>query len=101
VVDPRQCVFKSPGHAHLFAQVASEQIEMMLQLLDPVGEPAIVLERDTEGTANGRGYFGRSNRRVLRGCLWPYVGRIGFHAAAPCSLLNECHPRPVNAYRLQ
>jgi hypothetical protein len=22
--------------------------------------------------------------------------RIGFHAAAPCSLLNDCHPRPVN-----
>ena len=28
----------------------------------------------------------------------PSGGRIGFQAAAPCSLLNDCHPRPVNAY---
>ena len=23
---------------------------------------------------------------------------IGSRAATPCSLLNDCHPRPVNAY---
>jgi hypothetical protein len=37
----------------------------MLQFLDPVAEPAIVLERHTAGMANGRGYFARSARRVL------------------------------------
>ena len=42
---------------------------------------------------------GRSvHRRALRGCPWPHGGLIGIHAAAPCSLLNNCHPRPVNAY---
>jgi hypothetical protein len=41
----------------------------------------------------------RRHRRALHGCLWPYVGWSGFHPAAPCSLLNDCHPRPVNAYR--
>jgi hypothetical protein len=41
---------------------------------------------------------GPTNRRALRGCLWPYGGRIGLHAAAPCSLLNGRLPRPVNAY---
>src|SRR5262245_52189282 len=33
-----------------------------------------------------------------RGCLRPCDGWIGFDAAPPCSLLNDCHPRPVNAY---
>jgi hypothetical protein len=37
--------------------------------------------------------------RAVRGCLWPSGGRIGFDAAAPYSLLNDCHPRPVNAYQ--
>jgi hypothetical protein len=40
--------------------------------------------------------FGPTHRRALRGCLWPYGGWIGFHAAAPCSLVNGCYPRPVN-----
>jgi hypothetical protein len=40
---------------------------------------------------------GPTRRRALLGRLWPYVGWIGFHAAAPCSLLNDGHPRPVNA----
>jgi hypothetical protein len=26
----------------------------------------------------------RRHRRARRGCLWPYVGWIGFHAAVPC-----------------
>ena len=30
-----------------------------------------------------------------------HVGWIGFHAAAPCSLLNNCHPQPLNAYTLR
>jgi hypothetical protein len=42
--------------------------------------------------------FVRRHRRVLRGCLWPYVGWIGSHTDASCSLLNDCHPRAVNAY---
>ena len=33
------------------------------------------------------------------GCLWPDVGWIDPDVAAPCALLNDCHPRPVNAYR--
>src|SRR5262249_55970889 len=41
----------------------------------------------------------RRHRRTLRGCLWPYGGWIGFRAAAPCSLRNGRHPRPVSAYR--
>src|SRR5262249_7523753 len=32
-------------------------------------------------------------------CLWPHVGWIGYHAAVSCSLLNDRHPRLVNAYR--
>ena len=40
----------------------------------------------------------RHHRRALRGYLWAHVGWIGFHPAAPCSPLNDCHPRPVNAY---
>ena len=39
----------------------------------------------------------RRHRSALRVCLGPPGGWIGFHAAAPCSLLNDCHPRPVNA----
>ena len=50
--------------------------------------------RHTHGTSAIR----PTHRRTLRGCLWPYGGWIGFHATAPCSLLNDCHPRPVNAY---
>ena len=38
----------------------------------------------------------QTHRRALRGCLWPYGGWTGFHAAAPSSLVNGCHPRPVN-----
>ena len=40
----------------------------------------------------------RQHRRALRACLSSHVGWIGCHAAAPCSPLNDCHPRPVNAY---
>jgi hypothetical protein len=39
----------------------------------------------------------RRHRRALRSCLCFYVGWIGLHAATPYSLLNDCHPRPVNA----
>jgi hypothetical protein len=28
----------------------------------------------------------------------PQNRTAGFHAVAPCSLLNDCHPQPVNAY---
>jgi hypothetical protein len=42
--------------------------------------------------------FVRQHRRALQGYLWPYGDWVGFHAAAPCSLLNDWHPRPVNAY---
>jgi hypothetical protein len=40
----------------------------------------------------------RRHRRALRGCLWPCVGRIRLHAAAPYALMNKRHHRPVNAY---
>jgi hypothetical protein len=30
--------------------------------------------------------------------LWPYGGHDQLSAAAPCSQLNGCHPRPVNAH---
>ena len=43
----------------------------------------------------------RRHRRTLRGYLWPYGGWIGVHAAAPGSLLNDCHPQPVNARTLR
>src|SRR5262249_827218 len=39
--------------------------------------------------------------RAIRGCLWVHVGWIDLYPAAPCSLLNGCHPRPVNAYRIR
>jgi hypothetical protein len=31
------------------------------------------------------------------GCLRPYIGSVGSHAASPCELLNDRYPRPVNA----
>jgi hypothetical protein len=34
-----------------------------------------------------------------RRCLWSCGGWNGFPAAAPCSVLNLCHPRPVSVYR--
>src|SRR5262249_30342642 len=34
---------------------------------------------------------------AFSGCLGPYRGLIRFNAATPCSCLNGCHPRPVNA----
>ena len=37
-------------------------------------------------------------RRVISGSLG---GLFGDYAAAPDSLLNDCYPRPVNAYREQ
>jgi hypothetical protein len=40
----------------------------------------------------------RRHRRALRGCVWLYDGWIDLHAAAPSSVLNDCHPRPVNGY---
>ena len=40
----------------------------------------------------------RRHRRALRGCHWPYGGWIGFQAAAPRSLVNDCQHRPVNGY---
>jgi hypothetical protein len=46
----------------------------------------------------GSGAVGPTRRRVFEDCLWPNGGQISFHAAAPCSHLNGCHPRPVNAY---
>src|SRR4051812_44550336 len=42
----------------------------------------------------------RQHRRAHRRYLWPYGGWLGFHAAVSCTLLNERHPRPVNAYVL-
>ena len=30
--------------------------------------------------------------------FWPNGGQISLNAAPPCSHLNDCHPRPVNAY---
>src|SRR5690242_3315297 len=42
--------------------------------------------------------LGPTHRRALRGCLWPHVGWIGLHPLASSSLLNDCHPRPVNEY---
>ena len=41
---------------------------------------------------------GPTRRRVFGGCLWPNEGQISFNSAAPDSYLNDCHPRPVNAY---
>ena len=54
-----ECGFQPARHAHLREQVAREQVEMVLQLLDPVAEPAIVLEQHTEGMADRRSLFGR------------------------------------------
>ena len=39
----------------------------------------------------------RHTWRPSRLPLTPTSGWIGFCAAAPCSLLNDCHPQPVNA----
>src|SRR5262249_39803764 len=46
-----------------------------------------------------RSILGRLHRRALRRYLWPDGGWLGFHAAAARSLLNQRHPRPVNACR--
>src|SRR5262245_59390364 len=56
-----------------------------LKLGGPAGRLSFPLRasvRDTEVASDPIGYW------------------IGFHAAAPCSLLNDCHPRPLNAVPL-
>jgi hypothetical protein len=35
------------------------------------------------------------------GYLRPCVGWNGFHPSEPCSLLNDCHTRPVNVDRFR
>ena len=68
----------------------------------------------TEARNNILGCFGRSDRRAQRGSSMrrsirrrtlvvasgPMSAQIGLHAAAPCSPLNDCHHRSVNAYRI-
>jgi hypothetical protein len=41
----------------------------------------------------------RRDRRSFRGCLHPYRSWSACRTAASCSLLNDCHPQYVNAYR--
>ena len=57
--------------------------------------------RGAEGIHQARAPCARRSDHTptrLQGCLWPYVGWIGVKPTAPCSRLNDCHPRPVNAY---
>src|SRR6476619_4027869 len=35
---------------------------------------------------------------AFSGCLRPYCGQVGFKATPPCSQLDGCHPRHVDAY---
>jgi hypothetical protein len=54
---------------------------------------------DMRAQAEVRSALRTDTPTCFRGCLWPNGGQISFHAAAPGSHLNGCHPRPVNAYQ--
>jgi hypothetical protein len=43
----------------------------------------------------------RRHRRTLRGCLRPSVVLDRLRFCRSFSLMNDCHPRPVNAYWLR
>jgi hypothetical protein len=64
----------------------------------PAGSGTPDRTRQTFATAHP---FARRHRRALQGYIWPSVYWIVFHAAAPCTLLNDCHPRPVNSHGIR
>ena len=50
----------------------------------------------TEASSTRFARVGRSDRRAMRGCLWPGDGRITFHADEPSPLLNDRYPSSCN-----
>ena len=51
-VNPRRCRILFARHVALHAQLLSQQVEMMFQLVDPVAEAEIVVEQDSERSAD-------------------------------------------------